>query len=79
MHQATNIEIENTESVDGLIDSIIKANNNLSESLDSNNWELMGTDLQKLQELIKTLEKQVNMKDKQENIPSENITGNLTE
>ena len=56
---ATNIELENTEEVEGLIDAIIRANNNLSDSLNSSNWELMGTDIQKLQTLIKTLEKHV--------------------
>lgn len=56
---ATNIEIESTEDIDGLIDSIIKANNNLTDSLNGNNWELMGTDIQRLQELINNLEKQV--------------------
>ena len=70
---ATNIEIESTEDINGLIDSIIKANNNLSESLDSNNWELMGTDLQKLQELINLLQKYVEEDKKDEdNVSNEN-------
>lgn len=66
---ATKIEINTTEDVDGLINSIIKANDNLSDSLNSNNWELMGTDIQKLQELITTLKKQVgNKKDKENEV-----------
>ena len=56
---ATNIEIDNTEDIQGLIDAIIKANDNLSDSLNSNDWELMGTDVQKLQDLINSLKKQV--------------------
>ncbi len=78
---ATNIEIENTESVTGLIDSIIKANNNLSDSLDSNNWELMGTDLQRLQELINSLEKQIELEEKQNNQSNEkeNVDENTTQ
>ena len=53
---AVNIEVENTEDIDGLIDAIIKANNNLNESNLSNNWELIGKDMQRLQELIEQLE-----------------------
>lgn len=50
---ATKIDLNSTEDIDGIIDSIIKANDNLSESLESNNWELMGTDIQKLQSLFR--------------------------
>lgn len=56
---AVNIEIENTDTIDDLIDTIIKANNNLETSNTSNNWEMMGKDISKLQELIKKLEKLV--------------------
>ena len=75
---ATNIELNNTEDMDDLIDSIIKANNNLTDSLDSNNWELMGTDIQKLQELIKLLEKKVEYENKDDtsNITDGNMTSN---
>ena len=31
--EASNIEVENTDDVDGLIDAIVKANKNLSESI----------------------------------------------
>ena len=55
--QASNIEVENTEDIDGLIDSIVKANKNLSESTENNDWELMGSDIKKLQSLIDSLEK----------------------
>ena len=53
---AVDIEVENTEDIDGLIDAIIKANDNLTESNNSNDWELMGSDLKRLQELINSLE-----------------------
>lgn len=56
---ASNISTQTQEDLDGLIDSVIKANNNLTESLKSNNWELMGTDIRRLQELITSLEKEV--------------------
>ena len=61
---ATQIDLNNTDDIEGLIDSIIKANDNLTDSLDSNNWELMGTDIQKLQDLILTLKKKSNEKKK---------------
>ena len=53
---AVEIEVENTDTINDLIDTIIKANNNLSNSNTSNNWEMMGKDVQKLQELIQKLE-----------------------
>lgn len=73
---ATNIELENTEEVDGLIDAIIRANNNLSDSLNSSDWELMGTDIQKLQTLIKTLEKHVD-DEKKNNTTQNEITNTI--
>ena len=54
---AVNIEITNTEDVEGMIDAIINANKNLTESNNRNDWEMMGADLKELQELIETLEK----------------------
>ena len=56
---ATSIDTETNEDIDSLIDSIIKANGNLKDSLSSSNWELMGSDIKRLQELIDTLEKEV--------------------
>ena len=67
---AANIDLETTEDLDGLLDSIIKANENLSDSLKSSNWELMGSDIQKLQELINTLKKQLE-EDRKENTTNE--------
>ena len=69
---ATSIELDDTEDIDGLIDSIIKANDNLTESLNSNSWQLMGTDIQKLQELITQLQKQV--KKDEENTQTDETT-----
>ncbi len=56
---AVNIEVENTETIEDLIKAIIKANNNLEESSESNDWELIGKDLQRLQNLVNELEKRV--------------------
>ena len=54
---AVAIDIENTDDLNGLIDAIIKANNNLTESNKSNNWEQMGSDIKKLQELITSMQR----------------------
>lgn len=56
---AVNIEITNTEDVDGMIQAIINANKNLTESNDRNDWEMMGSDLKELQSLIDSLDKMV--------------------
>lgn len=53
---AVDIEVENTEDIEGLIEAIIKANKNLTESNNNNDWEMMGQDIQKLQDLITSLE-----------------------
>ena len=62
--EASNIEVENTDDIEGLIDSIVKANKNLSESMSNNDWELMGSDIKKLQSLIDSLEKEKSKEDK---------------
>lgn len=62
---ATKIEVTNTDNKDDLINEIIKANNNLTNSNASNNWELIGTDLSKLQELINELEEKIKEEEKE--------------
>ena len=54
--EAVNIEIEDSDNEEDLIQDIIKANHNLQESNDNNDWEMMGQDIKKLQELILKLE-----------------------
>lgn len=53
---ATNIKIENTDTMNDLIKTIIDANNNLKESTKANNYEMIGKDINKLQQLIEQLE-----------------------
>lgn len=53
---AIGIEIQNTEDIEGLIEAIIKANNNLEQSTSNGDWEMVGKDMEKLQELINKLE-----------------------
>ena len=56
--EATSIDTNTTEDLDGTIEAIIKANKNLTNSMNSKNWELIGSDIKTLQELIDKLEKQ---------------------
>ena len=61
---AVDIEIENTEDLEGLIESLIKANKNLTESSNNKDWEMMGKDIKKLQDLITSLEQVKEQEDK---------------
>ena len=53
---AVSVQVEDSSTIDGLVDLIIKANKNLSESNESNDWAQMGRDILTLQDLIKQLE-----------------------
>ena len=68
---ATSIDITTTDDLDGIIESLIKANKNLSKSMDSKDWNLIGTDIKNLQDLINKLEEE-KKKEKKEN--AQNIT-----
>ena len=61
---AVDIEVENTDDINGLIESIIKANKNLTESSNNKDWEMMGKDIKKLQDLITSLEQVKEEEDK---------------
>ena len=74
---ASNIEVENTDDIDGVIDALVKANKNLSESTSNNDWELVGSDIKKVQRLIDTLEKLKEQEDKKkEALEKENKQSN---
>ncbi len=64
---AVDIEIENTDDIEGILDAIIKANQNLKQSNKNNNWEMAGKDMSKLQELITKLEKLIKEQEKGDN------------
>ena len=72
---ATNIEVEDTEDIEGLINAIIRANQNLTESNENNDWEMMGSDLARLQELINRLE-QAKEEEERNNTDKEDLTTN---
>lgn len=75
---AVQVEVENTDTVEGLVQAIIKANNNLKESNNTNNWEQIGKDITKLQDLIQQLEtlQKEEEKNKQDNKNETNTIGN---
>ena len=68
------IEVENTDTIEELINSIIKANNNLNESTKINNWEQVGKDITKLQDLVKQLEVLHEKEKAEKTTSSSNIT-----
>ena len=74
---AGNIEVEETEDIEGLVEAIIRANQNLTQSNDNNDWEMMGSDLARLQELINQLE-QVKEEEEQKQ-KEDNTTNNQTD
>lgn len=63
---AVDIEVENTDDINGVIEAIIKANKNLQDSNQNNNWEMAGKDMARLQELITRLEELLEEQQKQE-------------
>ena len=65
--EASYIEVEKTDTVQDLINEIIKANNNLEEASDSSDWETTGKYLNKLQVLIEKLEVLNNIENTQKN------------
>ena len=83
---AVDIEVENTDDLEGLIESIIKANNNLTESNNNNDWEMMGEDIRRLQDLITSLEqlkeeedeKKENTENDESNVNNEIVEENTT-
>ena len=77
---AIDIEVENTDDIDGLIETIIKTNKNLIESSNNSNWEMIGKDIQKLQDLISSLEKMKQAEDEEKKLQKNqiNVTDNIT-
>lgn len=76
---AVNIEVGNSDNIDELVSLIIKANNNLKTSTQSNDWEQIGKDIKKLQTLIDRLEEVKAELDKKEQEEQEKISENINE
>lgn len=72
--EATSIDTNTTEDMEGTIEAIIKANKNLTNSMNSKNWEIIGSDIKSLQELIDMLENQKKNEEKNSNTKVTNNT-----
>ncbi len=70
---AINIEVSNTDDINSIIDEIIKANKNVENSTQNNDWEMIGKDLTSLQSLIDRLEELINEQKEQEEEDAQNI------
>ena len=77
---ATNIKVENTDTKNDLINTIIESNNNLKDSTKANNYEMIGKDIDKLQGLIDQLEAIQEKENKLNNTTNDNnvIENNTT-
>ena len=77
---AVNIKVESKDTLEDLISTIIEANNNLKESTASQNFEMIGKDITKLQSLIDELEeKNKENKKESEETTEEDITKPIIE
>lgn len=77
-NSAVDIEVENTEDIEGVIDSIIKANQNLKDSTNNSDWSMIGSDIERLQTLIDSLEKMREAESSNtENTDNENNTNTI--
>lgn len=72
--KAVSIEINGNENIDDLINSIIKANENVKNSSKNNDWNLFGEDMQELTRLIEELKNAIEQRDA--NKEAENIIEN---
>ena len=71
---AVDIEVENTDSIEDLVQAIIKANGNLKQSTSNSNFEMIGKDIQRLQDLIDSLQKLVEEQEKEQEKDNKNNT-----
>jgi len=76
--EAIKIEVTGDDK-DDLIEQIINANNNLEQSNQSNDWEMIGKDMAKLQELIEQLETMVEEETKQNDKENTNVENKINE
>ena len=76
---AVDIEVENTDSVEDLVEAVIKANGNLKDSISNSDLELMGRDIQRLQDLIDQLETAFEEEQEENNVIANEIIANEIE
>ena len=53
---SVDLEFINTDNIEAIIDSVIRANQNLNESLNANDFEMIGKDITRLQAIINQLQ-----------------------
>ena len=75
---AVDIEVENTDNIEDLIDAIIRANENLKQSNENNDWTMIGKDMDKLQSLIEQLDVLVQEQEQENEENQENTLTNET-
>ncbi len=75
---AVDFEFVDTEDINNLIDAIIRANNNLEQSMNSNDLEMMGKDLSKLIMFYQQLSKQLEATRKKELEEEEKLANEQT-
>lgn len=72
---AVDLEIIDMQDMESVIDAIIKSNGNLEESMDTNDFQMIGKDLDELESLIKRLKElrdiQLKKKEEEEEITDE--------
>jgi len=73
---AVDIQVENTDNIEDLIKAIIKANNNLNESKENGDLEMIGKDVKRLQELIEKMDKLIDEEEKKRD-KNDNYNNNI--
>ena len=73
---AVDIKVENTDTIEDLIEAVIRANNNLQTSSNNNDWEMIGKDMKRLQELIQKLEELKEEEDKKKELQNQITVNN---
>ena len=74
---AINIEVSNTDNIDSIIEEIIKANKNVENSTQNQDWEMIGKDISSLQSLIDSLEELVTEQKKEEEENKDDVTNTV--
>ncbi len=76
---AINIEVSNTDNIDSIIEEIIKANKNVENSTQNQDWEMIGKDISSLQSLIDSLEELVTEQKKEEEENKDDVTNTVVD
>lgn len=74
---AVDINISNTEDIDNVIEEIINTKKNLNESLSLKDWEIIGADINQLQNLIDRLEQLKKDQEKNSNKNNNTVTNTV--